>query len=234
MAGLIKRIVEWERAKRRAYQVTDLSTPENRKMAETYNFWFDHEMFRRLWSNFAQIGPGAYRSNNPTVKRFEKIRALGIKTIINLRGPSTSPYYLIEKEQADAAGITMIDLSLKATVAPPRDVLLELIDVLHSVEKPFLMHCKSGADRAGLGSAIYKLVVLDEPIEEAKKMLSWRFIHFRKFKTGVLDLILETYEIRNQVRPIDFELWVATEYDPQKIQATFDASRKGKIELPFQ
>ena len=50
------------------------------------------------------------------------------------------------------------DLPLSATRRPTRRELLQLIDLLETCSYPLLIHCKSGADRTGLASALYRLV----------------------------------------------------------------------------
>lgn len=223
MEKYIKKFQAWERGFAARLRPDDLSTEERRRMARHYMLWFDHELFRLKWSNMMQIAPGVWRSNQPTEARFERIKAAGIKTILNLRGVSTNPYFLFEQEQCAEAGITLLGMPFKASRAPAAERILELIGHFRTMEKPFLIHCKSGADRAGLASAIYLMVIEGRPVAEAKAMLSSRFSHFRLFKTGVLDLILDLYEARVARGAIGFEEWVRTEYDADAIQAEFEA-----------
>jgi protein tyrosine/serine phosphatase len=88
------------------------------------------------------------------------------------------------------------------------------------------MHCKSGADRAGLASAIYLMVMMGQDVDAARKMLSPRYIHLRFTKTGVLDMMLDHYAARNAASPIGFEDWIDREYDADALQAAFDAGRR--------
>ena len=85
------------------------------------------------------------------------------------------------------------------------------------------MHCKSGADRAGLMSALYVLIKEKRPVEEALQQLSWRYGHWRQAKTGVLDYFLEQYRDYNAKTPIDFFDWVDNVYDPVKVKSEFMA-----------
>ena len=48
-----------------------------------------------------------------------------------------------------------------------------------------MMHCKSGADRAGLMSALYLLIVEKRPAREAAQQLAWKYGHVRQAKTGL-------------------------------------------------
>lgn len=221
--NLITRITQWERNLRNHYN-TDLSTPERRRRARIYNLWFDHEILRVYWHNFLEIAPGVYRSNNPTRARFARMKARGIRAVLNLRGNAGAAHYLTEKEICEDLGLTLVDCNLHARSAASRDEILRVIGAFRTIEKPFVMHCKSGADRAGFASAIYLMVIEGRPVDEARRMLSARFVHFRVTKTGVLDHILDLYAARQASGAIGFEDWVKTEYDPAAAQASFDAT----------
>lgn len=222
--GLLQKIKNWERDIR-AYYNTDLSTPENRRRAQIYNLWFDHAVLRILWTNHHEIAPGVYRSNQPTHERFAKLKAQGFKTILNLRGDGGAAHYLVEEESCRELDLTLVSTRLHARGAATREEILDAIEKMKSVEKPFVMHCKSGADRAGFASAIYLIEVEGKSVAEARKMLSLRFVHLKWSKTGILDHILESYELRNARNPISFEDWIRTEYDHQVMQSEFNAGK---------
>lgn len=222
---LFKRIADWERGVRASYN-TDLSTPENRRRAHIYNLWFDHAVLRKFWTNFFEVAPGVYRSNQPTHERFVKLKAMGIKSILNLRGAAGAAHYLVEEESCRQLGLTLVNCTLHArTAAPPEDILA-VIDAFRTIEKPFVMHCKSGADRAGFASAIYLMEIEGRPVSEARKMLSFKYIHIKSSRTGVLDYLLDCYEARNAQSPIGFEEWVKTEYDDKQVQKEFEENFK--------
>lgn len=218
---LIKRVKDWERGTR-AYYNTDLSTPEHRRRANIYNLWFDHAVLRTFWTNFWPVAPGVYRSNQPTHRRFEKLKAMGIRSVLNLRGAGGAAHYLVEEESCRQLGLTLVNCTLHARFAAPREDILAVIQAFREIEKPFVMHCKSGADRAGFASVLYLLVIEGRSMEEARKQLGVKFLHLKKSRTGILDFILDCYEARNAQSPISFEHWVATEYDQQDMQDAFE------------
>jgi len=222
--GLADRIRNLERDVR-AYFNVDPAIPGNARRARIYNLYFDHAILRGIWTNEKEIAPGVFRSNHPTHERFEKMRDRGIRTVLNLRGESVSAHYMTEKASCEALGLTLVNATLHARAAASRAEILHLIEMFRRIDKPFVMHCKSGADRAGFASAIYLLVIEGRPVPEARKMLSWRFFHIRNAKVGILDYILDCYEARAARAPIAFEDWIAGEYDPKDIQARF---RQGK------
>jgi protein tyrosine/serine phosphatase len=219
--SLIARLQQWERNLRSSYNV-DLSTPENRRRAQIYYLWFDHAILRTFWTNFSEIAPGVFRSNQPTHRRFEKYAAMGIKTVINLRGEDVRAHYLFEEASVEELGMTLVNAKLYARHAADKSLILNRLEALKAAEKPMMFHCKSGADRAGFVAAMYLLVFEGATVDEARKMLSLKYIHLKSTKTGVQDYMLDVYDARNKRAPIGFEDWLRNEYDNKAIQDGFD------------
>ena len=201
---------------------SDLSTPDKRRRALFYQRWFDHGVLRILWTNMHQIAPKVWRSNHPTPSRFDKLAAQGIRTIVSLRGSTTAPWALLEQEACTRAGITLETVALQSRAAPQKEELQRLILLFRNVEKPMLIHCKSGADRAGLASAIYLIVIKGLPITEARRMLSFRYLHLRWSTAGVLDFLLDEFASSGQNQ---FETWLSEGYDAAKLQEDYAKSR---------
>ncbi|MGO4917066.1 tyrosine-protein phosphatase [Pseudogemmobacter sp. W21_MBD1_M6] len=212
----------WEHSLKEATG-TDLSDPARRRAAWRHFNLVDHAFLRALWSNLDQIAPGVYRSNHPSPKRVAQYKAMGIKAILSLRGKVIASPYLLETEACAEHGISMIHCSLSARHAAPRQNMLDVIDAFRTIEKPFLMHCKSGADRAGLAAVMYLNIIEGVPMREARKQLHWRYLHLKFTKTGILDHILDMYEARNAQGPISLEEWIGTEYDPALVRASYEA-----------
>ena len=223
-----KTLKTWEVALRTSWG-DDISTPALRRQALWHFHIFDHAWLRILWTNFDEVAPGVYRSNQPDHARLERLRDMGIRTIVNLRGTPRQSHYLFEEESCAALGLEMVNLQLHARRAAPRAEVLNLIETFRTAEKPFLLHCKSGADRAGLASAIYLLAIEGRSVAEARRQLGPRYIHFRWSKTGICDHLLDAYEARLEAGPIGLEEWIATEYDPAVLEASFADKRSGLL-----
>jgi protein tyrosine phosphatase (PTP) superfamily phosphohydrolase (DUF442 family) len=224
IARIGKTLKSWEVALRTSWG-DDISTPALRRQAKWHFHLFDHAWLRILWTNFDEVAPGVYRSNQPDHARLSKLRDMGIRTIVNLRGTPRQSHYLFEEESCAALGLTMVNLHLNARRAAPRSELLALIETLRTAEKPLLVHCKSGADRAGLAAAIHLLAVEERSLAEARRQLGPAYIHFRWSRTGICDHLLDAYEARLAQGAIGFEDWIATEYDPAALEASFAAKR---------
>jgi protein tyrosine/serine phosphatase len=220
-----KRLADWEQRLRASYN-TDLSTPENRRRAHIYNLWFDHAVLRKVWTNFFEVAPGVYRSNQPTHERFVRLKAMGIRTVLNLRGAAGAAHYLVEEESCRRLGLNLVNVNLQARHAAPREHVLRVIEAFHEIERPFVMHCKSGADRAGFAAAIYLIEIEGRPVAEARRMLGLKYIHLKWSRTGVLDYILDRYAARRAESGLRFSDWIATEYDHKQMQADYEATRR--------
>lgn len=151
---------------------------------------------------------------------------MGFRSVLNLRGSGGAAHYLTEVESCEKLGLTLVNVTLHARYAAPREDILTLLEAFRQIEKPFVMHCKSGADRAGFASAIWLLVMEGRPVSEARRMLSFKYVHIRRSKTGVLDHILDVYEARQAETGIGFEEWVRQEYDNEALQREFEATYK--------
>lgn len=184
----------------------------------------DHGIFRVLYLNRHRIGNDAWRAAQPAAHHFKSFADHGIKTIVNLRGPRTCGSYWLEQDACRRLGLTMVNCQMRSRAAPSRDELRRARALFDNVEYPMLMHCKSGADRAGLMSALYRHSKLGEPIEVAMQELSLRYGHIRQADTGILDHFFDEYLAYAAVHPIAFWDWVETVYDAEAVTRSFKAN----------
>ncbi len=186
-----------------------------------YNL-FDHVFLRVLWTNFSEIAQGVSRSNQPTQKRLKSYKKSGLKTVVNLRGWDNYAHYFFEERACNYLDLKLINFKLRARNAPTEDEIIGFLKVIERAEKPFLLHCKSGADRAGLASTLYLMEFEGVSVETAMKQLSFRHIHLDFTETGVIDYFFRTYKTRLEKGNIEFLDWVQYEYDALTLQSAFD------------
>ena len=113
--------------------------------------------FLRASGNFHEVLPGQlYRSAQPTPGQLARyIQRYGIKTVINLRGPSEQKWYRDEVATTSRLAIQHLDFRMTASRQLSDGESEELIALMKDAPKPLLIHCKAGADRTGLASVIY-------------------------------------------------------------------------------
>ena len=137
-------------------------------------------LYRPLFlGNVAAVDPGkVYRCAQPKGNLETLIAEHQPGSILNLRGGSyADPWYAAEVEATERLGIDFYDFPMQATERPSRAELLTLIDLLERCRYPLVIHCKSGADRTGLVSALYRLVVRGESPDAAMKEFSIWYSH---------------------------------------------------------
>jgi protein tyrosine phosphatase (PTP) superfamily phosphohydrolase (DUF442 family) len=202
----------------------NLTSTGARAAAWSDSLLVDHAVFRVLWDNWAEVVPGKlYRSNHPTPARLAAAkRRYNLKTLINLRGHRQCGSDALSREAASRLGLAHIDMAFESRGAPHRDRVLRFARIYADLATPALMHCKSGADRAGLASG---LAVLLEGGTAAQAMaqLSWRFGHFARSRTGILDAFFALYAQDAEGR-VPFLHWVEHEYGEAGLRARFAAS----------
>jgi hypothetical protein len=202
----------------------DLSTRRGRAVAWIDSLFIDHAVLRLVWSNLAPVVPGkVYRCNHPTPQRLRAmVRRLGIRTVINLRGRTQSGSDALSREAAQRLGLAFHDMSFESRGAPQRERILRFHAIYSSMDTPAVMHCKSGADRAGLASG---LMILFEggTAEQAMRQLSWRFGHIKQARTGILDAFFLRFQQQGEGRK-PFMDWVRDDYDEAALRRDFHAN----------
>ncbi|MDA8049656.1 MAG: tyrosine-protein phosphatase [Rhodospirillales bacterium] len=131
--------------------------------------------------NVHTVLPGLlYRSAELGERGFERVIARDhIRTVINLRGANPGrPWYEHELAAAKAMGVRHIDLGMSASHVPSVRKLAEIRSVLVTAATPILIHCEGGADRSGLGAALYELWIAHLPPAKAGAQLSFYYGHF--------------------------------------------------------
>lgn len=202
-----------------------LDTPAGRRRAWIDSMLVDHGVFRLAWTNASPVLPGRlYRCNHPTPARLTAmVRRWGIRSVVNLRGTTGNGSDALSRERARLLGLDFIDVPMSSGRSPPRDRLLALIAALRGMREPGLVHCKSGADRAGFAAAVF-LLLQGATVAQAKRQLSLRWGHFARSRAGVLDAVLAAYAREGEGR-LSFTDWAREGYDPDAIDAGFDTGR---------
>ena len=121
----------------------------------------------------------AYRSGQPSPALLERLeREVGIRSVINLRGDwKDDDWYRSEKRAADDLGLRHYDIHLRTHQLAPPDELRKLVAAFDECPKPLLIHCRQGADRASLASAIYLVLFEGRSPEEAVSEYKLRYGH---------------------------------------------------------
>jgi len=105
--------------------------------------------------NFHQTAPGIWRGAAPTEAGLRQLKAMGVKTIIDLRiAPKTVRR---EGEEARSLGFHWINLPMGSDPPTPKEVSTLLATLKQAPQSPVYVHCQHGADRTGCMIGIYRV-----------------------------------------------------------------------------
>ena len=208
----------------------DLSTARGRRRALLDYLWNDHAYLRLGFSNAHWISAEMVRANQPWPFQLKGWAARGIRSVINLRGGHDGSFYALERAACEKFGLELVPFVIASRDVPTPAQVRGAKTLFESVRYPALMHCKSGADRAGLMAVLYAHFRQGQSIREALSHLSPRYLHMRAGLTGVLDYIFELYLADAEPRGLGFLEWVESPaYDPVAIKADFRANWWGTV-----
>ena len=196
----------------------DLSTPRGRFATYWRHFWHDHAYTRLHTSRAYWLSDEMVRANQPWPFQVKTWAERGIRTIVNLR-VGIDAHHVLEQEACDKYGIKQVRFVVTALQAPTREQVLGAKQMFDEIEYPAMMHCKSGADRAGIMSVLYMHFRKGRPVSEAVDQLHLRYGHFKAGLTGVLDYYFEKYLTEIEPLGLSLEDWARSPgYDPVAIR----------------
>lgn len=183
--------------------------------------FFDHGFLREIYPNIWKIDNDLYRSAQPSPKLFQKFKKQGIRTVINLRGSREDLVDQMERRVCKNLNLSLIEFKLHSRGAPTIDQIFLSKKLFGEIDYPALIHCKSGADRTGLMATLY-LINKGIDVDEAKKQLSFKYLHIRLAKSGILDHFFESFiEYRKKNNKISFWEWSKKYYNPKELKISF-------------
>src|SRR5262249_12064794 len=194
----------------------------------------------RLGSTFPRVRPGGvYRCARPAPRALEEmVAAHGIRTVVNLRGRCNPfPWYLDEARATARLDLCQEDVCFSAGRLPSSAELRRLIEVLDRAEYPLVLHCRRGADRTGLASAVVLLLQADVTLAQAARQLGLRYGHAPVGRTTYLDDFLDLYAewLAKQGRehsPSAFRRWALEEYTAGNCRAALELLAPRPLRVP--
>jgi tyrosine-protein phosphatase SIW14 len=119
---------------------------------------------RKGLPNLYQVSPTLYRGAQPSALGMRQLKAMGIKTVVNLRSFNS------DRDKLGKTGLAYEHIYMKAW-HPEREDIIRFLQITTDTNRtPVFVHCQHGADRTGLMCAVYRVAVCgwtkDEAIQE--------------------------------------------------------------------
>ncbi len=147
-----------------------------------------------LYGNFHKVDRDLYRSAQ--LFSFDMpyyIKKYKIKSIINFRGNSTKDWYKNELSISKEYNVTHYDYGIGDRKVASIKEMNDIVHLMKIAPKPLLIHCKAGADRTSLASALYLYAIKGD--KDASKAISIIYGHFPWLgsKTEAMDRSFKKY-----------------------------------------
>ncbi|BAT51193.1 hypothetical protein NOS3756_01150 [Nostoc sp. NIES-3756] len=108
----------------------------------------------------------------------------GFKSVLNLRFPDEAGFLTDEQQQAKAAGLEYVNISVKPSEANP-ELTQKAIQEIDNLPKPILVHCAGGARAGGIAliaEAINQGFTYEQIVQKAQEIgLNLEQPHLKQF-----------------------------------------------------
>jgi protein tyrosine/serine phosphatase len=124
--------------------------------------------------NFGRVNGSYYRGAEPDAGDYQDLVAIGIRTLVDLRGDDGDA---TEKLEAARAGLGYVQIPMSTRQAPTQPKLDEFLQVVTDPERqPVYVHCVGGRHRTGLMTALYRMARDGWSADQAfKEMKTFKF-----------------------------------------------------------
>jgi protein tyrosine/serine phosphatase len=135
-------------------------------------------------ANVGRVSPGVFRGAQPGQDGYATLKAMGIRTVIDMRTTES------EKKQVEAAGMKAVAVPVEMS----RDGLKEKVEKIVALmadpaNQPVYLHCRHGQDRTGIVVAAYRMKRQGWSLAEAEaEMQAFGFndvwVNYKRFIRG--------------------------------------------------
>ena len=201
----------------------NLKGPFNKLVSYLDITFSDHGLFRLFWRSWGELPGKMYRCNQPYPFQLSRdIKKYNIKSILNLRGERNCSSYFLEKEFCDKNKVSLYNFPVSSRDLPSKKKVLDFFKLLNKIQYPCIMHCKSGADRAGLASVLYMIYKQKKDVSVAIEQLNFKHLHIKYAKTGILDFFFNHAIKIEKNGHKEFIDWVKNDYNKDKLKNKFN------------
>jgi protein tyrosine/serine phosphatase len=139
--------------------------------------------------NFGKMDDRFYRGAQPDESDYKDLKALGVKTVIDLQDHPSS----YEKRDVEALGMRYVNLPMSDSSYPKQDSVDAFLKLVNdSSTGVMFVHCAGGRHRTGVMGAVYRFNVNHWNLDQAySEMKDYDF--YTRFGHGDLKTFVEDY-----------------------------------------
>jgi len=139
--------------------------------------------------NFGKMDDRFYRGAQPDESDYKDLKALGVKTVIDLQDHPSS----YEKRDVEALGMRYVNLPMSDSSYPKQDSVDAFLKLVNDPATGVMyVHCAGGRHRTGVMGAVYRFNVNHWSLDQAyTEMKDYDF--YTRFGHGDLKTFVEDY-----------------------------------------
>ena len=135
--------------------------------------------------NLHKVADDYYRGAQPTADGIKELQQMGVKTILSFRA------FHSDKSLLGDTGLDYIRIPMVAWHPEKEDIIQFLKIVTDPKRLPVFVHCQHGADRTGVMSAIYRIVVQGWTKDDAIQEMTEGGFGFHKIWKNLITFVKE-------------------------------------------
>jgi len=151
-------------------------------------------------TSVGRVAPGIFRGAQPEPEGYATLKAMGVRTVINLRTRHG------ERKAVEAAGMRYVEIPMSFWKnVDPAVVRVALSAMTDPANQPVFVHCSRGVDRTGVVAAVYRMEVDGWSKAEAEAEMEAFGFHeiWSQLKEFVRWYPGGRGEVREEVQPAD-------------------------------
>ena len=149
--------------------------------------------------NAGKITHVLYRGAQPREQGLSQLKALGITTIVDLRGENAETIAW-ERKQAESLGMRFVHIPVSGWSPPTNEQVVQFLSLLRdSSGQKIFVHCRFGDDRTGVFIAVYRMTFEKWPAEQAMKEMY--FFGFNGFWHPAMKTFIRDFPSRLKSAP---------------------------------
>lgn len=133
--------------------------------------------------NLHKVTATYYRGAQPTAEGMRRLKEMGIVTVVNLRAMHS------DRDELGDLPLVYKHIRMQAWDAEEDEVIEFLKIVTDEKNLPVFVHCQHGADRTGMMTAIYRIVVCGWQKEEAIREMCEGGFGFHRVWRGLPEFV---------------------------------------------
>lgn len=119
--------------------------------------------------NAGKVTDALYRGAQPGENGLASLRAVGITTIVDLRGEDRERIEW-ERQRAESLGMRFVNIPVSGWSPPTDEQLVQFLSLFRGNSKQkIFVHCRFGDDRTGVFIAAYRMALEKWPADQALK-----------------------------------------------------------------